>query len=195
LLELRPGTKTGLIAYAGSAHLVMPLTSDTAIIREFAVELEPGVMPIAGDEPVRAIALAQQRLAESGLPGAIVLISDSIDSTRLDDLAAGQGPAEVHLYAMAAGPGASVPADSPPAPALDRSAMQAAADALGGDLTLPTADDADVRKLDAKIQRSIARAPAQQGERWNDAGYLLLPLLILLLLSFFRPGGAVGLQS
>ncbi len=31
-LELRPGQRTGLVAYAGTAHLAMPLTSDAAII-------------------------------------------------------------------------------------------------------------------------------------------------------------------
>ena len=86
------------------------------------------------------------------------------------------------------------PLDSPPAPALDRHSMKEAADALGGELVLPTADDADVRRLNANIERSISQAPAQEGERWKDAGYLLLPLLVLLSLSFFRSGGAVALQ-
>ena len=72
--------------------------------------------------------------------------------------------------------------------------MESAADALGGDLILPTADDADVRRLNTKIERSVARAPAQEGERWRDAGYWLLPLIALLSLTFFRSGGAVALQ-
>ena len=197
LLELRPGTKTGLIAYAGSAHLVMPLTSDNAIIRDFAAELTPNVMPKPGDEPVKAIQLAQNRLLNSQLPGSILLISDYIDVGQLEGLAAAhkKSDVDVHVYAMAAGPEVIVPLDSPPAPALDRRSMQAAADALGGDLTLPSADDKDVRNLNAKIERSIARAPSLEGERWKDAGYYLLPLLALLMLSFFRPGGAVALQQ
>jgi Ca-activated chloride channel family protein len=195
LLALRPGTRTGLIAYAGSAHLVMPLTSDSAIILEFARELEPGVMPVNGDEPVAAIELAQQRLKNSGLPGSVLLISDSIDPAQQEGLAAAYREAEVkvQLYAMSAGPEVVPPVDSPPAPALDKPAMQAAADAMGGDLVLATADDADVRRLNANIERSISRAPAQDGERWKDEGYLVLPLLILLCLTFFRTGGAVAL--
>ncbi len=196
LLALRPGGKTGLIAYAGSAHLVMPLTSDTAIIREFAAELVPAVMPVPGDEPVKAIELANRHLKNSGLPGSIVLISDYIDPGQQERLAEARkaGGAEVHVFAMAGGPEVVPPPGSPPAPALDRPAMKAAADAAGGDLILPSADDRDVKQLNAKIERSIARAPAQEGERWKDGGYLFLPFLMLLALFFFRPGGAVVAQ-
>lgn len=196
LLALRPGNKTGLIAYAGSAHLVMPLTSDANIIREFAAELDPSVMPKPGDDPLQAIEMAQRRLARSGLPGSIVLIGDYIDP----DLQAGlsavreKGGADVHIFAMAAGPDVVPPVDSPPAPALDREALKAAARAAGGELILPTADDADVKQLNAKIERSISRAPAQEGERWKDAGYLIMPLLALLALFLFRPGGAIAVH-
>ncbi len=196
LLALRPGSKTGLIAFAGSAHLVMPLTSDAGIIQSFAAELTPEVMPVPGDEPVKALELASRRLLASGLPGSIVLITDSFDQSQLEGLRRvhEQGGAEIHVYAMAAGPEVVPPAGSPPAPALDEDSMLAAAKAGGGDLTLVTADDADVKRLASRIERSISLAPAQEGERWKDSGYLLLPLLVLLALFFFRPGGAVALQ-
>ena len=64
LLELKSDVRTGLIAYAGSAHLVMPLTSDAGVINSFAAALEPDIMPMSGDEPAQAIALANQRLKE-----------------------------------------------------------------------------------------------------------------------------------
>jgi Ca-activated chloride channel family protein len=196
LLELRPGSKTGLIAFAGSAHLVMPLTSDAGIIQSFAAELTPEVMPVPGDEPVKAVELASRRLQASGLPGSIVLITDHFDQSQVEGLGRvhEQGDVDIHVYAMAAGPEVIPPAGSPQAPALDEDAMLAAAKAGGGDLTLVTADDADVKRLAARIERSISLAPAQEGERWKDSGYLLLPLLVLLALFFFRPGGAVALQ-
>jgi Ca-activated chloride channel family protein len=114
----------------------------------------------------------------------------------LEGLAAArrEAGADLHIYAMAAGPEVIPPLDSPPAPALDLEQMKAAAKAAGGDLTLPSADNSDVRQLNAKIERSISRAPAQEGERWKDAGYLLLPLILLLAMFLFRPGGAIAVQ-
>ena len=40
LLELRAGADSALVAYAGSAHLVMPITTDADIIGTFAAETE-----------------------------------------------------------------------------------------------------------------------------------------------------------
>ncbi|MBT8048670.1 MAG: VWA domain-containing protein, partial [Gammaproteobacteria bacterium] len=194
LLELRPGTRTGLIAYAGSAHLVMPLTSDPDIIGFFASELAPEVMPVAGDEPLKAVELARQRLRESGIPGSVVLIADSLDASYASGLAGSSG-ADVHVLAMAAGPEVVPPAGSPPAPALDEGSMQSAARAGGGALVLATPDDSDIRQLSSRIERSIAAAPAQEGERWKDMGYYLCVVFVLLVLTFFRRGGAVRLSS
>ncbi len=196
LLALRPSSRTGLIAYAGSAHLVMPLTSDPEVIRFFASELDPGVMPMEGDDPVQAIRLANQRLAASGLPGSILLVADAVDPGKAEELERlhDSGGADVHVFAVAAGPEVILPAGSPPAAALDRAATARVANAAGGSLVVVTPDDADIRQLAARIDRSIAAAPLMEGERWADFGYWLLPFFVPLVLLFFRPGGAVALQ-
>jgi Ca-activated chloride channel family protein len=197
LLAMRPGTRTGLIAYAGSAHLVMPLTSDPEVIRFFAAELAPDVMPEAGDRPAQAVALAQQRLTASGLPGSVLLVSDYVAPEQAQELARmrADGGADVHVYAVAAGPEVVPPPNSPPAPALDEGAMRQAARAGGGALVLVTPDDRDLRQLDAQVDRSIAAAPLLEGEQWSDFGYWMLPMFLVLSLLFFRPGGAVALQQ
>ena len=197
LLALRPGSRTGLIAYAGSAHLVMPLTSDPEVIRFFAAELAPDVMPTPGDDPAQAIALANERLRSAGLPGSIVLIADHVDPGLVGDFERMRdaGGADVHVYAMAAGADVIVPADSPPAAALDRSAMARAAAAGGGSLVEVSPDDRDIRRLAGQIERSIETAPLQEGERWVEFGYWLGLFFVPLMLLFFRPGGAVALQS
>ena len=41
LLAARGGARTGLIAYAGTAHLVMPLTDDRGVIEPFLAALAP----------------------------------------------------------------------------------------------------------------------------------------------------------
>src|SRR5262245_16512299 len=87
--------------------------------------------------------------ARAAGPGSIVVLADAVPADQRKALEArrhrGGGP--VHFLAAAAGPETPVPADSPPAPALDRASMQAAADATGGTLTLVSADDHDVRRL------------------------------------------------
>ncbi|MGB5467107.1 MAG: VWA domain-containing protein, partial [Sedimenticolaceae bacterium] len=65
LLALRPGARTALIAYAGSAHLVMPFTTDARLVEEFAGELSPGLMPRPGNAPAEALTLATQLLQQA----------------------------------------------------------------------------------------------------------------------------------
>jgi len=196
LLALKKDVRTGLIAYAGSAHLVMPLTSDTGIINNFAAALEPAAMPLEGDEPAEAIALASQRLKDAAVPGSIVLITDSVDTSQLAAMenTYKQTAIEVHILAMAAGPEVIPPPGSYPAPALDLDSLRKAARVMGGTVTTLTADKQDVENLSTKIERSISHVPAQEGQQWKDAGYYLLFLLALILLFFFREGGAVAVE-
>ena len=88
-----------------------------------------------------------------------------------------------------------MPPGSPPAPYLDEGAMRGAARAGGGSYVAVTPDDSDLRQLAARIERSIASAPAQEGERWKDAGYYLLWPLLFVFLLFWRKGGGVALRG
>lgn len=196
LLAMRPGTRTGLVAYAGSAHLVMPLTRDAEIITYFGKALDPGLMPVPGDDALRAVELAVSRLQASGMAGSVVLIADSVDTPARQGLARvhDESGIDIHVYAIAAGPEVVPPPGSPPAPFLDDAAMKAAAKAGGGEYVAITPDDSDLRSLDARVTRSIAAAPAQEGERWRDAGYWLLWPLLAVFLLFWRRGGGVPLR-
>ena len=68
LLAERAGAKTALIAYSGTAHIVMPATTDGGIIDTFAQSLDPKIMPSDGDVAADALRLADTALAaaESG---------------------------------------------------------------------------------------------------------------------------------
>lgn len=194
ILDRRLGGRTALIAYSGSAHMVMPFTKDARMIKLFAGELSPEIMPQVGDVASAAVILANKMLREAKTPGSILLIADDIAADQLEELERQRdnGGAPVHILAMAAGPEVTPPPGSPSAPALDQSAMDSAAKAVGGTLTLPSADDSDVDRLARLIERSMAPADLQEGEHWQDAGYYLLPLLGLILLFGFRRGWVVG---
>src|SRR5262245_16553008 len=76
LLAARSGARSGLIAYAGTAHLVMPLTDDRSVIEPFLAALATGLMPSDGKNVGAAIALATQLLATEPVAGTILVVTD-----------------------------------------------------------------------------------------------------------------------
>jgi Ca-activated chloride channel family protein len=172
----------------------MPLTRDADLIEQFAAGLFPALMPMPGDAAAEALSLAEEQLRKIGLPGSILLITDGVPAEQLPLLAAYRkhGGAPVQILAVAAGPGAPVPPDSPPAPALDRAALDKTADAPDATPIIVSPDDRDVHWLARHTETSVvAASPDQPGERWKDAGYWLVFGVAALALMWFRPGWLV----
>jgi len=77
--ELRPGERLGVILFAGSSHLLFPLTHDKVSMRFYVNQIKAGLLPVAGSEFVRPLKLADEILAQSvsdRYSSAILLMSD-----------------------------------------------------------------------------------------------------------------------
>jgi len=189
LLALRPGARTALIAYAGSAHLVMPFTTDARLVEQFAAELSPQLMPRPGNAPAEGLTLATQLLQQADAGGGnILLITDGL---RPDAVATLPPGVRAEVLAVAAPPGSPAPLSGPPAPPLDRATLGAAARALDGGLVEVGVDDSDVKTLARRLDRRLPGETDGEGERWRDTGYTLLFPLALIVLLWFRRGWAV----
>ena len=73
--KVRNGRPTGLIAYAGTAHLVLPPTRDTEVVGTMAGHIRPDIMPEPGDDLNAAIKLAERTMKDTG--GSIVVMADA----------------------------------------------------------------------------------------------------------------------
>ncbi len=196
LLKLRIDTKTALIAYSGSAHLTIPLTMDSKIIDIFSQALTPKIMPKEGDATAEALDLAASLLNKAEIPGSILLITDQVGKNQLKKIQAFHQKSKIplHFYAIAAVQGVAVPPGSPPAPPLDMDAMKKAASVAGASLTIVSPDGQDVHNLAGRIKTTLSVIKQNQGDRWLDAGYWLLPILLVLGLFFFRRGWIVAYE-
>jgi Ca-activated chloride channel family protein len=182
-LALCPGARAGLIAYSGSAHLVMPLTHDSRIVEQMARALEPSVMPVQGEALADALRLARQQLERAGVPGSIVVMTDSIAASQLSALTG---------YRQAGGPPVQVLAMVGSRQAAEANGLDTGAHSLGAALALVTVDDSDVRRLAARATTNVAVAKTDTPEaRWRDEGYALVPLLALAALLWARRGWSI----
>jgi Ca-activated chloride channel family protein len=175
LAEARKGQPLGLIAYAGSAHLVLPPTRDTAIVARMAAEISPGIMPVAGDRLDLALREAARVLGEGSQGGGIVVIADSVDTdgTLLDPLKRELG-LPVQFLAI------NTPDSSQDA------TLRAAAKNLGADVAALDVEGHDIAAIVRRASGAPLAKAGAQGERWQEAGYWLVPLVALVLLSSFR---------
>ena len=80
ILRAREEGLTGLVAYAGDAHAVVPLTDDAATIENLLFSLSPEMMPVYGSNPNHGLELAHE-LFENGLlqQGRVLIITDGVD--------------------------------------------------------------------------------------------------------------------
>ncbi len=190
--------QTGLVAYAGDAFVVSPLTSDTNTIRNMLPALRPDIIPVSGSRPDRALEMAAELLKRSGMAGGeILLIADSGSSaaSNIANKLARQG---IYTSVLAVGTvqGAPIPSGdgfvsdsngSIVVARLERDSLQSIASAGGGKYSELTAGSTAVSPWAAVEGSEFARKDDALGERWKDSGpWFLLALLPVLAFSFRR---------
>ena len=173
LANKRKGEPVGLIAFAGSAHLVMPPTRDTSVIVTMANEISPKIMPVIGDDLVAALKLAQQSM--SNKPGAIVVVADELSeqTTSLREFAR-VNTTSVQFLAIAE-------TDSP-----NLESIYEAAKTVGGSVTEMSIDSSDIRSVVRKISMTPVAVSTDGEVRWAESGWWLVPVIAVLSVLRFR---------
>jgi Ca-activated chloride channel family protein len=176
LLAARGNAKASLIAYAGTAHVVMPETTDAGIIDSFAQALDPKIMPAGGDAAADAMRLADQSMAQSG---SILWLADSVAQEQIAALTAWRQTSKTAVRLL-----------PPLAAGAELDAITDAAAAVDANVIQLTADDADISAV-ARAAKFSTAVSGEQSDRWQEAGYWITPLLAAVMLAFFRKGWIV----
>jgi Ca-activated chloride channel family protein len=204
LLETRREGQTGLIAYAGDAHIVTPLTDDTPTIANLLPALHPDMMPVPGSDPVAGVAQAVELLHSAGIRnGRILLVTDGVAEKQIRPLQktlAGTG-AGLALMAVGTETGAPIPlprggflkdADGTIVmPALEMQTLRQLTGAAGGRFMPMQIDDSDLDYLladDLLPDTGQTLALDRTADAWEDQGYWLVLLLLPVALGLFRRG-------
>ena len=208
LLAEREGARTALIAYAGTAHTVLPLSDDATLFESFLSALDTDVMPEEGKDASKALRLAESLLQREETPGSVLFLTDGISdddvSTFVDHqersqdsillLAVGTrdgGPVRVGdgEFATEAG-GRRVLAR------LDTDAFERFSNETGAFVASVTVDNRDVRQVARRIQTELRAAQTEdETARWRDFGYYLTFPIVLLGMLWFRKGWTVRVTA
>lgn len=188
LIAARSGGKTGLMVFAGSAHVAMPVTSDAKVLQPYLEAISPEVMPLSGKAAQTALSqLAEQLPANAG--NSVLLLTDGVDQLTIDTFERyfteqfEQPPYQLLILAIG---DPDVQSQVP----VDFDSLANLADSTGGSLYSMTIDDADIQALERKIER-FSMLNNDSSMPWLDEGYWLLWPLALLSLLWFRRGWLV----
>lgn len=201
LAELKEG-ETGLIAYAGDAYTISPLTRDTATILNLLPTLSPDIMPTKGSNLASALSLAQDLLAQGGhVHGDIIVLTDGVSDSQFNYAVKELKNSRYRLSIMAFGSQQGAPISLGDGQLLrdnsnevvvaktDYGLLQKLAQQHQGILVPAQTDGSDIDTLtDWLAVEGEATETDLAGESWQDLGPYLALLLVLPMLMSFRQG-------
>jgi len=200
LVEARTGSRTALIAYAGSAHIVVPPSTDANVLKPFLESLDPSIMPTAGSVTSTVLALAKNILGARAAAGTLLFVNDGfdiVDITPLADFASQPGTPSMAVLVVGSDEGgvAFMPDGTPVMAAgggrldtsIDPVVLRRVASEANVSLVRAGAGDADIRQLLRVIQSNLQQADDPDA-RWRDQGWWLLWPALFLALFWFRRG-------
>ena len=199
LVRARTGARTALIAYAGTAHVVMPPTTDSLVLKRFLESLDPIIMPTAGSSAASVLPLAGELLGSDRSISTLLFVNDGFEAADLGALQAfAAEPGAPGMAALIVGtdeggvalrPDGSVvtsAAGTPLDTRIDESMLNRA-EGSGIRVIRMETGDADLYTL-ARIIESNLRQADDPEAIWRDQGWWLLWPAMLLTLAWFRRG-------
>jgi len=204
LLLTRPGSRTALIVYSGTAHTVLPLSDDPTIFESFVAALSTNIMPESGKNATAALILAESILETDSVAGTILFLTDGIGEDHAAAFEAHDARSQDQVIVLAVGTEAGGPVRRPDGSfatdargrrvmaTLDRAGLEALRSRAGVYVASITVDDRDVHQVGRRVQSHL-RQVQQEDEtaRWRDMGYYVLFPVTLLGLLWFRRGWTV----
>ena len=198
--------ETGLVAYAGDAFTISPLSSDAQNLTALIPSLTPEIMPIAGSDPALGLRAAIELLTNAGYQqGEIFWITDGINNQQMKEVSKIFNNSMFRLSVLGVGTEEGAPIqqingellkDSRGAivvPKLTVNNLKSLSRNGGGRYASMQTDDSDINYL--VEQTLMEQDPTKNedtkqekfGDKWQEMGpYLLLLILPFAAYSFRR---------
>ncbi|WP_100641989.1 vWA domain-containing protein [Alteromonas facilis] len=201
--------EVGMVAYAGDAFVISPLTEDANNLVAMIPSISPEIMPVPGSDPLRGFEVASELLANAGYQqGNIFWFTDGMEQQQFSRLAEFVEASPYTLHALAIGTQEGAPIKqlngellkdnfgAIVVPRMEPSKVRAVSNRSGGSFARLTASDSDIKTLLDAAQMTMNSATEQeddetntlQGDSWNDVGAYLVVFLLPLAAYAFRRG-------
>jgi len=174
-LTQRSDISSALVAYLGSAHLVMPLSRDKKIINSFALALTPSIMPQKGDALYSALKLSTKQF--KGVEGTMIVLTDQLSKREVEKI---ENDTTLNTY--------KIIVYNVSSQALMSRNISKLSSSMGTEFVSLTFDDTDIQELSSEVDYQFLSALSKEKGAYEDGGYYFLIIIIFLMLFWFREG-------
>ncbi|PWT96609.1 MAG: hypothetical protein C5B52_15345 [Bacteroidetes bacterium] len=194
-LDANPRARAGLIAYAGSAHPVLPFTPDYKLIKQHSGSLVNRIMPIQGTNIPVLLEVIDSLMKKVAAPSTVLIMTDAISS---DDAVLFENyfHGSVHkleILLFSTPNGAKVPGFPNEISKQDPSVVASFSNDSSIKLTPLTLDKSDVAGIAKRISQKLIfeQDKKEQQKDWDDIGWVLVIPALIIALFWFRKGWVI----
>jgi Ca-activated chloride channel family protein len=209
LLTVRNGGRTALFVYAGTAHMVLPFTTDESLFDLYLSSLSTSLMPARGKDTGKALRTIEDFLKDEPVPGTILFVTDGIEPQALPALRkfTAENEDQTEILVMGVGTSGGGPVRTSAQgfltdnlgrrvySKLDVNALRSLSHIDIAATTLTLNDD-DIHWIQRRVQHHL-QAVQQRNRKthWIDEGYWLTVPVAAVALFWFRKGWTVRWTS
>jgi Ca-activated chloride channel family protein len=203
VLRERKDGQTALIAYAGEAHTVTPISDDSATILSLLSSMHPNIMPLQGSNTEDAIARSIQLFQDAGVTqGDILLVTDGVVPEAFDKIQSLLAGHKIQLNIL--GVGTTQPAPIPSTNGgflrdqsgtilttqLNSSELKQLSQRFNGRYHEISNNNSDIEFLKPRPHQDDTNKPTLERDfdQWVDNGHWLIFILLPIALFCFRRG-------
>lgn len=209
LLKLRNGGRTALFVYAGTAHMVLPFTTDFSLLDLYLSSLSTPLMPGQGKDTAKALHAVQDFLKDEAVPGTILFVTDGIEPQSLPAFRqfTTQQDNENDILVMGVGTSAGGPVRAAnnsfltdrfgrrTYSNLDVNALRSLSH-INISATTLTLNDDDLNWIQRRVQHHLQAVQQLDSKTlWIDEGYWLTIPIAAIAVFWFRKGWTVRWAS
>jgi Ca-activated chloride channel family protein len=194
LSKARGDAYTGLVAYAGTGHMVLPLSNDSNMLLYYLDAMQVGMLPKRGKSPDMIIPQVTVMLGSEG--GTLLIVTDGAPESSLEAFGHLRDKNSIQVIVWGMGKtqeALNIDADrglKSDALPIDEESLIALAETSGGVYQRVSKDDEDVNLILQQIDRHYELS-GDSSRPWLDGGYYFVGPVMLLFLLWFRKGWAL----
>lgn len=202
VLDEKTATKTGLIVYSGTPHIVFPPSIDNEVFISYMDVIGPEIMPVQGENYRLLLKMADTIFKKLTVPGTFIILTDNIDEQMAKSLKRFRDSTEnfVKVWLISTEKGGTVPGfnkntsmhykGQTVTSKLTKESMDLLKNEDRIEIIPITLDNSDVEHITKFIKdhKKVKKQLKGEDKNWDDKGLYLLWIVLPFMLLWFRRG-------